>query len=43
MECITQDISSKRKVERIYEFNLSNTVWSDTGFVAFRFVLRKLQ
>jgi len=36
MENITQDISWKRKVQRIYEVNLSSTVWSAGGFVAFR-------
>ena len=43
MYSITQDITWKRKVQRIYEVNLSSRVWSAVGLVAFRAVLRKLQ
>ena len=38
MDSVTQDVSWKRKLQRIYEFNLSSTVWSAGGFVAFRAV-----
>ena len=36
MENITQDISWKRKVQRICEVNLSSTVCSAGGAVSFR-------
>jgi len=36
MDSITQDVSWNRKVQMIYEGNLSSRVWSDGGFVAFR-------
>jgi len=39
MNSITQDVYCKRKVQRIYEVNLSSRVWSDGGFVAFGAVL----
>ena len=38
MDSITQDVSWKRKVQGIYEVNLSNRVWLAGGFVAFRAV-----
>jgi len=38
MDSITQDVSWKRKVQRIYEVNLSSRVWLAGGFVAFRAV-----
>jgi len=41
MNSITQDVSWKRKVQRIYEANLSSTVWSACGFVAFKAVCWK--
>jgi len=36
MDNITQNVSWKRNVQRIYEVNLSSTVWSAGGAVAFR-------
>jgi len=36
MDSITQDVSWNRKVQLIYEGNLSSRLWSDGGFVAFR-------
>jgi hypothetical protein len=36
MDSITQDVSWKRKLRRIYDFNLSSRMWSDGGFVTFR-------
>jgi len=38
MDSITQDVYCKRKVQRIYEVNLSRTVWSAGGFVGIRAV-----
>jgi len=38
MESVTQDVSSERKVHRIYDFNLSSRMWSVGGLVAFRAV-----
>jgi len=38
MDSITQDVSWKRKLRRIYDFNLSSTMRSDGGFVTFRAV-----
>jgi len=34
MDSITQDVLWKRKVQQIYEVNLSSRVWSDFGLVA---------
>jgi len=36
MDSIIQDVSWKGKVQRIYEVNLPNRLWSAGGFVAFR-------
>ena len=38
MYSITQDVSWKRKVERIYEVSLSSRVWTAGVFVAFSVV-----
>jgi len=38
MDSITQDVSWKRKVHRIFQVNLSSTVWIAGGLVAFRAV-----
>ena len=43
MDNITQDVSWKRRLQGIYEVNISSNVLSAGGFVAFRAVLRKLQ
>jgi hypothetical protein len=36
MDSITQNVSWKRNFQRIYEVNLSRTVWSAGGAVAVR-------
>jgi hypothetical protein len=38
MDSKTQDVLWKRKVQRIYDVNLSSRVWSAGGLVAFRAV-----
>jgi len=38
MDSITQNVSWKRNVQKIYEVNLSSTVWSAGGAVAVRAV-----